>query len=121
MKRAVIAVWAVTLGTLMSTAAFAAGNITPSAGIPPDVAAKFAKNMARNRLSVLTGSDLTTLSDGTVINNVPGAGATGARNCITNIGAQQQPGFGSGLRFGPTGAGQDNTIIIRGDIINVCQ
>lgn len=103
------------------TAAQAAGNITPSAGMPPDVAAKFAKNMARNRLAELSAATGGVLADGTVLNNGAAGLPGSSRNCVTNIGAAPPPAIGSGLTFGATGATQDNTIIISGDVFNVCR
>lgn len=122
MKAIWISVFAVTLGSGVMPHAQAAGNITTSTGMPPEVAAKFARTMARNRLAALAGTGTSVLPDGTVVSNGGGvASPGGSTNCITNIGTPQQPAVGSGLAFGPTGATQNSTIIISGDIFNVCK
>lgn len=93
-------------------------------GIDPLSGAKLARALAHSRLSVVDLPDLQVV-DGGVNTGVTGAStaSAGGTTCITNIGASPTPANSSGFRFGPGGAAdsQSRTILIRGDIFNVCK
>jgi hypothetical protein len=113
------------LAALMtSLPAHGAGNITNSMGMPPDAAASFSKTMAKSRVagSVSLPKDVLINQDEASRKDKERYVNTGAqRECVTNVGTMTPPAVGSGNAYGPTGATRDNTVVVRGDIINVCK
>jgi hypothetical protein len=109
---------------LTSLSVRAAGNITNSMGMPPDAAASFSKTMAKSRVNgavslpqnvLINEQELSRKASERYVNT------NSQRECVTNVGTTTPPAVGSGTAFGPIGATRDNTVVVRGDIINVCR
>jgi hypothetical protein len=103
----------------------AQAGITERKGPPPQTEASIAKALANQRTASLLPIDdiLNRSAQGGGIdgfNQFVGPGAGGKKTCVTNVGVTQAPQVGSRYGVGSTVAGDQRTVVIKGDIINVC-
>lgn len=100
-------------------------GITERKEAPPATEASIAKALASQRVaSLMPLDDIRRASGqggggGLDFGQING-GVGGKKTCVTNVGVTQAPQTGS--RFGPgsTVAGDQRTVVIKGDIINIC-
>ena len=90
-------------------------------GLDPAGAARTVKAEAKSRLAVID-PNFTVVDGGTNIGQTitPSTSLIG-KTCVTNIGVTPAPV--STFRFGPGGTAdsQSQTVVVRGDVINICR